>query len=585
MSIGALAMIWPYLSDRLAPPIHTSKVGHQAAHRITLSKVGMQGVLPNQSVDSIKLLFDLLSIDPQGMSDHLCPVRLGTGQCLVLVLQENAQDDQTHATVQLLRTHRLPLFEPPIVVVTPSFLGALNRHLRHPSLRQTETLQHTSQARHVLFAILDDLVKWGLNHSASDMHLNVNPSKKISSVRFTVTGLYVRPNAFQDMTAQVMLELLGVIWMSVQGGNGAVFDPHREQQGRLTRVIAGQTILLRWASIATDSGPSVCLRLLGNKALSDLPSLESLGYFKDQTQALRRSRLSDGGAVVFAGLVGSGKSTTLAALLRELPTDRKLITLEDPVEYVIENALQCSVAGSLDEEANTTFDRKLKAIKRSAVQDLLIGEIRDQAGGRAFADLLLAGVNVYTTVHAASALQILNRLASNFIGVPRSVLAMPGMLKLLVYQALLPKLCEGCRFNSEEWLGQPLHQCALGFSQDRTTATNWLLKWCEQHHVARNSIRFRNPTGCPKCLSQQGIFGAGYAGRTVVSEIIEPIRLNGFAHAIESESMTQLITLIYGDAQVMQINQRVRERGLQKVAKGEIDPREIDRRFGEALYD
>jgi general secretion pathway protein E len=578
-------MIWPYLSDRLAQPIPTSELGHQSVHRVTLSKVGMQELLANQSVDSIKLLFDLLSIEPQGMSDHLCPVRLVSGQCLVLVLQEHAQDDQTHATVQLLRTHRLPLFEPPIVVVTPSYLGALNRQLRHPNLRQTDSLQHTSQARHVLFAILDDLIKWGLNHNASDMHLNVNPSKKISSVRFTVTGLYVRPNEFQDMTAQVMLELLGVIWMSVQGGNGAVFDPHREQQGRLTRVIAGQNILLRWASIATDSGPSVCLRLLGNKALSDLPTLELLGYFQDQTQALRRSRLSDGGAVVFAGLVGSGKSTTLAALLRELPADRKLITLEDPVEYVIENALQCSVTGSLDEETHTTFDRKLKAIKRSAVQDLLIGEIRDQAGGRAFADLLLSGVNVYTTVHAASALQILNRLASNFIGVPRSILAMPGMLKLLVYQALLPKLCAGCRLNSEEWLAQPLHQCALGFSQDRASATKWLLKWCEKQHIGMHDIRFRNQTGCAKCLSQQGLFGAGYAGRTVVSEIIEPLRFNGFAQAIEAESMTQLISLIYGDTQVMQVNQRVRQRGLQKVIKGEIDPREIDRRFGEGIDD
>jgi len=197
------------------------------------------------------------------------------------------------------------------VVVTPSFLGALNRHLRNPNQCQIEGVQHNSKARHILFAILDDVIKWGLKHGASDVHLNVNPKKRQSSVRFTVAGLYIKPLDFQDMTAQVMLELLGVIWMSVQGGNGAVFDPYREQQGRLTRFIADQTVLLRWASIATDSGPSVCLRLLGNQALSDLPTLEKLGYFSDQIQALRRSRLSDGGAVIFAGLVGSGKSTTL----------------------------------------------------------------------------------------------------------------------------------------------------------------------------------------------------------------------------------------------------------------------------------
>lgn len=578
-------MIWPYLSDRVVQPSHTPAPTHRILDRVTLSKVGIQEDLPTQSVDNIKLLFGMLSIDPQGLSDHMCPARLVSGKCLVLVAQENAQDDQTHATVQLLKSHGLPLFEPPIVVVTPSFLGALNRNLRNLNKGQSEGEQHNSKARHVLFAILDDLVKWGLNHGASDLHLNVNPKKRQSSVRFTVAGLYVTPPDFQDMTAQVMLELLGVIWMSVQGGNGAVFDPHREQQGRLSRLIAGQTVLLRWASIATDSGPSVCLRLLGNQALSDLPTLEKLGYFSDQIQALRRSRLSDGGAVIFAGLVGSGKSTTLAALLRELPLDRKLITLEDPVEYSIENALQCSVAGALDEDTNTTFDRKLKAIKRSAVQDLLIGEIRDQAGGRAFADLLLAGVNVYTTVHAASALQILNRLASNFIGVPRSVLAMPGMLKLLVYQALLPRLCVVCRLTAEDWLAQPIHQCALGFTQDCDSAFKWLTKWCEHEQVVIKDLRFRNPSGCMQCLKQQGVYGAGYAGRTVVAEIIEPMRIKGFAQAIEAESMTQLIQLIYHDAGLMQINQRVRQRSLQRATQGDLDPREIERRFGESLYD
>jgi len=578
-------VIWSYLSDRVVQPTHAPVSTPQIFNRVMLSKVGVQEDLPSQSVDHIKLLFGLLSIDPQGLSDHMCPVQLVSGECLVLVSKENAQDDQTHATVQLLKSHGLALFEPPIVVVTPSFLGALNRHLRNPNQCQIEGVQHNSKARHILFAILDDVIKWGLKHGASDVHLNVNPKKRQSSVRFTVAGLYIKPIDFQDMTAQVMLELLGVIWMSVQGGNGAVFDPYREQQGRLTRSIAGQTILLRWASIATDSGPSVCLRLLVNQALSDLPTLEKLGYFSDQTQALRRSRLSDGGAVIFAGLVGSGKSTTLAALLRELPVDRKLITLEDPVEYNIENALQCSVAGALDEDTHTTFDRKLKAIKRSAVQDLLIGEIRDQSGGRAFADLLLAGVNVYTTVHAASALQILNRLASNFIGVPRSVLAMPGMLKLLVYQALLPRLCAVCRLTTEDWLAQPTHQCALGFAIDQDSAFKWLIKWCAQEKVAIQNIRFRNPSGCVQCLKQQGVYGAGYAGRTVVAEIIEPMRIKGFAQAIESESMTQLIQLIYRDADLMQINQQVRRRGLQKVTAGDLDPREIERRFGDGIDD
>ncbi len=119
-------MIWAYLSDRVATQSQAPLQTQQIFNRVTLSKVGVQEDLPSQSVDHIKLLFGLLSIDPQGLSDHMCPVQLVSGECLVLVSKENAQDDQTHATVQLLKSHSLPLFEPPIVVVTPSFLGALN---------------------------------------------------------------------------------------------------------------------------------------------------------------------------------------------------------------------------------------------------------------------------------------------------------------------------------------------------------------------------------------------------------------------------------------------------------------------------
>lgn len=578
-------MIWPYLSEKTVYPSRHSIDTNRSFDRMKLYKVGIQEDLPDQSIETIKLLFVFLSINPQGIADRMCPARLVSGQCLVLVLQENAQDDQTHAMVQILQTQGLPLFDPPIIVVTPSFLGALNRHLRSPVHDQSDKVLHDSKARHVLFAILDDLIKWGVKYGASDLHLHVNPKKRLTSVHFTVTGSYIKPAEFQDMTAQVMLELLGVIWMSVQGGNGAVFDLHCEQQGRLSRLINGQPILLRWASIATDSGPSVCLRILGNQTLSNLPTLENLGYYPEQIDSLRRGRLSDGGAVVLAGLVGSGKSTTLATLLRALPPDRKLITLEDPVEYLIDNALQCSVAGALDETSHTVFDRKLKAIKRSAVQDMLIGEIRDESGGRALADLLLAGVNVYTTVHAASALQIINRLASSFIGVSRSILAMPGMLKLLVYQSLLPKLCGQCRFNAEEWLAQNTHHCSLGFLLDRQGALNWLVKWCEHAEVPIKQVRFRNPSGCAQCLMQHGLYGAGYIGRTVVAEIIEPMRVKGFAQGVESGSMANLIHLIYHDTSLVQAHRRVRHFGLLKVASGDIDPREIERRFGDGFVE
>src|SRR5690606_6470327 len=153
---------------------------------------------------------------------------------------------------------------------------------------------------------------------------------------------------------------------------------------------------------------------------------------------------TQGGAIVFSGAVGSGKSTSLAALIARVPSDRKVITLEDPVEYLIPNAVQNSVARELHETAHDDYGSKLRTLKRCAMNDVLLGEVRDLESGRAFLDLVGSGVNVYTTTHAASAALVGDRLASAFIGVRRGVLAAPGVLKLVVDQALRPGLCAEC---------------------------------------------------------------------------------------------------------------------------------------------
>ncbi|WP_350494904.1 ATPase, T2SS/T4P/T4SS family [Neopusillimonas aromaticivorans] len=101
------------------------------------------------------------------------------------------------------------------------------------------------------------------------------------------------------------------------------------------RQVDGRSILLRWASMAAERGPSVCLRLLDRTRAGETGSLEALGYLPHQARMIERGMLSEGGAVVFAGTVGSGKSTTLASRIAMLPPERKVVTLEDPVEYLI----------------------------------------------------------------------------------------------------------------------------------------------------------------------------------------------------------------------------------------------------------
>ena len=455
-------------------------------------------------------------LDVMSLNDRLCPVAFDDGSAGVFVLAEYCHDDQTLAVLDLLESRGWKLSDPSLFVLPPALLLAVDR-LRPgdpaSGMYRTTTIK---VERSALVSAFDEIIQWGLANGASDIHLNACTALQESTVRFTVAGRYISPERYRNIPTAAMLDMLSVAWMDVQGGNGAVFDPLIEQQGRLRRRIEGRNILLRWASLATDAGPSVCLRLLVMDHASLTPDLATLGYLPSQVAAFERARLVEGGAIVLAGVVGSGKSTTIATLIRDVPPDRKVITLEDPAEYLIPNALQNTVSRTLDDQDGNAFDAKLKTIKRSAMTDLLIGEIRDLTSARAFMDLAGCGTNLYTTVHAGSALLICERLTSDFIGVSRDLLATPGILKLLVFQCLLPTICVHCARNAEQLLELTAWRCAAGVSRSAVWRRVWLEGLERSLAISRASLRFRSPHGCLRCGQSRDEVLRGTAGRTVV---------------------------------------------------------------------
>jgi type II secretory ATPase GspE/PulE/Tfp pilus assembly ATPase PilB-like protein len=378
--------------------------------------------------------------------------------------------------------------------------------------------------------------------------------------------------------------MLAVAWMDIEGGNGAVFDPNIEQQRRLSRKNDCQKLLLRWASLATDVGPSVCLRLLVMDPSQLTPDLQVLGYLPEQIALFEQLQRTDGGAVVLAGTVGSGKSTTIATLMRAIAPDRKVITLEDPAEYLIPNALQNTVCRSFSEHDEHAFDSKLKAIKRSAMNDLLIGEIRDHTTGRAFMDLAACGVNLYTTVHSGSALLIPDRLASSFIGVARDLLATPGILKLLVYQTLMVKLCPICSLTFEQVQAQPTWRCALNQVRSQAWLEVWITGLEEKFGVSRHVLRFRNEQACAECDHSISSL-RGTVGRTVVAEMIDPLREPEFLNGVKNKDGVGLYhwftqrtqqALLLSDP----LHQSAEQIAMFKMRQGMLDPRDVQARFG-----
>ncbi|HUH86638.1 MAG TPA: ATPase, T2SS/T4P/T4SS family [Pusillimonas sp.] len=475
-------------------------------------------------------------LDVEALAARLCPVLLEDGTVAIFALAEHAGSDQANALVRLVGERGYQPAQPPFYILPAPLLLAIARGQVTPQMLSGAGSRMPSQAGTALADAFQDMLEWGVRVGASDLHINIHLREPESEVRFTLSGRYVAPERFQGIPTRTLMDMLAVIWMDVRGGNGAVFDPGIEQQGSLVKRVEGRQVLLRWASLAAERGPSVCLRLLHRDAVIQIPSLTQLGYLPHQCSVIESAVLAQGGAIVFSGSVGSGKSTSLAALIAGVPADRKVVTLEDPVEYLIPNAVQNTLARALHETAHDEYGSKLRTLKRSAMNDVLLGEIRDLESGRAFVDLAGSGVSVYTSTHAASAALVADRLASDFIGVPRDFLATPGVLKLIVHQALLPLVCPECALCFREATKGPL-------TPPRTAGSwqVWLGFVQRLYGADAESLRFRNEGGCPTCRQAGGAHLAGYAGRSVAAEYIEPAFDYEWLHCIrQSQSLGYL---------------------------------------------
>ncbi|TAL81147.1 MAG: general secretion pathway protein [Candidimonas sp.] len=542
-----------------------------------------QAVVVASSDDLSKLdpaIFRSLSVEfeVEALAGRLCPVQLTDQSVAIFALAEHVGGDQADELARRVGERGYALATPQRYVLAAPLLLAIARNQVRPQSRYASRSMASHPARTALASAFQDMVEWGVRHGASDLHVNIRFDDAESEVRYTLAGRYVAPERFRRMPTRTLFDMLSVAWMDIQGGNGAVFDPMTEQQGRLSKQVDGRAVVLRWASLAADQGPSVCLRLLERDAAAHGQGLAELGYMPEQIDAIERAMLSESGAIVFAGTVGSGKSTTLACLMTSLPDFRKIITIEDPVEFLIPHAIQNTVVRDLGATAHEAYATKLRTLKRSAMTDVLLGEIRDRESGLAFMDLAGSGVNVYTTTHAPSAALVGERLASDFIGVSRDFLATPGVLKLLVYQVLLPRLCAHCCVPALRLLdggGAGVD----GRYREAGVWRQWLGRLRRLYDCDIELLRIRNPEGCVACRGPQVRDLDGLAGRTVAAEYIEPALSPGFLDGLRRPKSGVRSGSSDTDKYEETPRATAMECAVHKALRGEIDPRDIEPRF------
>ena len=209
-----------------------------------------------------------------------------------------------------------------------------------------------------------------------------------------------------------------------------------------------QKILMRYQSHPSVGGFDATMRILrvGGPSEVKIPELEYLGYTAWQIERIKEAIGSSWGGVFVAGITGSGKTTTLSSLLQRLAaqSQRKIIAIEDPVEYQVPGVTHLSVRRQTRDRSANPFEEAMLAFLRMDPDVGMFGEIRDQLSGQMAHAAIQTGHKLLTTVHATSALGIVARLTSQHIGLLREDVCSPEFLSLLMYQVLIPKNCIHC---------------------------------------------------------------------------------------------------------------------------------------------
>ena len=264
---------------------------------------------------------------------------------------------------------------------------------------------------------------------ASDIHLE--PLDKKFRVRFRIDGV------LQEMQAPPKrLQSAIVSRLKIMTGSMSIAEKRLPQDGRIQVKIKKKPVDLRVSTIPTNHGESVVLRILDKASL--MLGLPELGFFSDDQETFERLIQLPDGILLVTGPTGSGKTSTLYACLNYInKPDRKIITVEEPIEYQMTGINQVQV----NPEIGMTFPAALRSILRQAPNVIMIGEIRDLETASIATNASLTGHLVFSTLHTNDAPSAIARLID--IGVQPFLVA--SSLRAIMAQRLVRRICSNCK--------------------------------------------------------------------------------------------------------------------------------------------
>lgn len=396
------------------------------------------------------------------------------------VVMADPSDEETIRSIKRIAEKRLKI----LVAEKGCVLDLIDKHYyqQYANQERADLIKHREKKQATqeptVINLVNDLIDEGVSRGASDIHVEAF-SQKVQ-VRFRIDGTLKTIGRISKESWRGVITRLKIL-------AGCDIAEHRQpQDGAFTTNHEGRQIDVRLSIIPTIHGEKIVLRLLDQKKF--LISVDELGFSKQQKQLLKEITEAPHGMILICGPTGSGKSTTLYSLLNGMdPRTQNIITIEDPVEFQMEDINQIQVS----EKTGLNFANGLRAILRQDPNVIMVGEIRDEDTAEMAIRAAITGHLVLSTLHTNNAIASINRLMD--MKIPLYLLS--ATLRGVVSQKLVKRLCPNCRKKAQPTelerglLGMPDQDFELFF-----------------------------PVGCSFC------HGSGYHGRIAVQEVLKITR-------------------------------------------------------------
>ena len=396
------------------------------------------------------------------------------------------------------------------------------------------SVESVSEDTSPIIKLVNSTILDALHRRASDIHIETGHDGV--EIKYRIDGVLYRANEPIDLHFQ------GPIISRLKVMSELDISERRiPQDGRFKVRFSDKSIDFRVSIMPSALGEDAVIRILDKESIaSDMKglSLENLGICEREIKRLRRKIREPYGMVLVTGPTGSGKTTTLYAALTEIHTgEDKIITIEDPVEYMLRGVLQIPV----NEKKGLTFAKGLRSILRHDPDKIMVGEIRDSETAQIAVQSALTGHLVFTTVHANNAFDVIGR----FIHMGIDPYNFVSCLNCVMAQRLVRRICMKCR--------RPVQ-----YSDD-------VLREASVEPESTRNVVLYETVGCEECN------GTGYRGRSAIVELLE------FNDEIRD--------LIIARVPATQLKQTAREAGVvflrdaavEKLLAGETSLKEINR--------